>query len=117
VSLSSTRPMWGRVEADLFEALQKISGIILPRMYGLGDAFCQRLEDILGLVHLTHHNMHAQSLVGLFNIIPSEVRALPMRHCRQAAWQTKWPLNSFFFSSSLFLRLITFFPEGVVLGS
>jgi hypothetical protein len=24
---------------------------------------------------------------------PSEVRALPMRCCRRAAWQTKWPLS------------------------
>ena len=32
---------------------------------------------------------------------PSEVRALPVRRCRQAAWQTKWPLNSLFFSPPL----------------
>jgi hypothetical protein len=36
-----------------------------------------------------------------FFIGPSEVRALPVRRCRQAAWQTKWPLSSLFFSSLL----------------
>jgi hypothetical protein len=25
---------------------------------------------------------------------PSEVCALPVRRCRQAAWQTQWPLSS-----------------------
>ena len=28
---------------------------------------------------------------------PSEVRALSVRRCRRAAWQTKWPLSSLFF--------------------
>ena len=32
------------------------------------------------------------------HIGPSEVRALPVRHCRRAAWQTKWSLNSLSFS-------------------
>jgi hypothetical protein len=32
---------------------------------------------------------------------PSEVRALPVRRCRRAAWQTKWPLNLLFFSLPL----------------
>ena len=36
---------------------------------------------------------------------PSEVRALPVRRCRWAAWQTKWPLNSLFFSPLLFFFL------------
>jgi hypothetical protein len=60
--------------------------------------------------------------IVFFSFGLSEVRALPVRRCRWAALQTKWPLNSLFFfsSSSLFLLLlylITFLSEGVVLGS
>ena len=45
---------------------------------------------------------------------PSEVRALPMRRWRRAAWQTKWPLNSLFFSLSfllLFFSVIYYFSD------
>jgi hypothetical protein len=37
---------------------------------------------------------------------PSEVRALSVRRCRRAAWQTKWPLLTVLFSlSSSFILL------------
>jgi hypothetical protein len=35
---------------------------------------------------------------------PSEVRALPVRRCKRAAWQTKWPVNLLFFYEVLILR-------------
>jgi hypothetical protein len=41
---------------------------------------------------------HFAEFVSLYNIGLSEVRALPVRRCRRAAWQTKWPLSSLLFS-------------------
>jgi hypothetical protein len=46
---------------------------------------------------------------------PSEVRALPVCRCRRTLWQTKWPLNSLFFSplfsSSSFLSALLLFCQ------
>jgi hypothetical protein len=67
------------------------------------------------------NNTHQEQETESTQIIgPSEVRALPVRRCRRAAWQmlvaTKIiVLFSFFLSSSFFLYLITFLPEGIVL--
>ena len=42
--------------------------------------------------NLSHAYFSMQSFALHFG--PSEVLALPVRRCRRAAWQTKWPLNS-----------------------
>ena len=58
---------------------------------------------------------HWVALVLTDGIGPSEVRVLPVRRCRRAVWQTKWPLNSLFFLFFLFLfsALLLFSQKGL----
>jgi hypothetical protein len=54
------------------------------------------------------------------NVGPSVVRALPVRRCRRAVWETLWPQLTVLFLSFSFFFLssasLTFLPEGVDLG-
>ena len=47
------------------------------------------------------------------NIGPNEVRALPVRHFRRTAWQTKWSLKFIVFFSLLLLLLPLFSQKGL----
>ena len=54
-------------------------------------------------------------MAGFEAIGPSEVRALPVRRCRRAAWQMLVAtINGIIFL--LLSHSLTFLPEGVVLG-
>ena len=86
--------------------------------------FWQQIVEIFHYCHSPTQLWQVSSLVSYFQATevfgPSEVGALPVRRCRRAAWQmlvaTKIiVLFSFFLSSSFFLYLITFLPEGIVL--